>query len=130
MHVPRHQKVCPGWKHLRLLFVLVLPALLFAGCAEVEFRSVFERDGSGRHSFSVTFPREALEAAEEEGAETTIDMVREQSDEAGLRVERTLFNDQVELTITAQDAIPGEAGAALNNLLNSSGINANPGISA
>lgn len=115
-------------------FVVVISAVLglfLTACGEAEFSSTFERDESGEHSLAFTVPRPEFESAmERQEADATLDLISNQAAEGGLRVERVLTQDHVTIRITTTDQTETETGAALNSLLNASGINANPGISA
>ncbi|CAN5533769.1 hypothetical protein BH23CHL2_BH23CHL2_16110 [soil metagenome] len=113
---------------LALAFSFV--ALALTSCVQVEFRSDFERDGTSLHTLSVVVPRDMFEAAEDEGAAEAFNEISSRAADAGLTASRIITAETVTMRISTERPDGEDAGAALNNLLNATGINQDPGISA
>jgi hypothetical protein len=100
--------------------------LLFSGCVSVEFQSEYFRDGTGEHALVVTIPREQFEPSDA----AVVQEIAEGAAAAGLTAERVDRRDTVTFTIREERSEGVEAGARLNSLLNATGLNESPGISA
>jgi hypothetical protein len=103
---------------------------LLTGCVSAEFGSTFEQNGAALHSLEVSVPSSALDESDTTNGTRFFDEVVEQATNAGLTVERTQDGDQTTVRITTLDEDATDVGAGLNRLLNASGINPAPGISA
>ncbi len=109
------------------LLVIVLAS---SACVQVEFTSDFQRDGSAVHALSVVVPRAEYEAAEEAGETAAWDEIATNAADAGLDASQIVTDDEVILRVSIERPDGEDAGAALNSLLNATGINESPGISA
>lgn len=116
------------WGPLALAFVLV--SFMLSGCIQVEFSSVFEREGVAVHTLSVSVSREQFEAAEDRGETQVFTEISSRAADAGLTASRIITSDTVTLRISTERPDGEDSGAALNSLLNATGINQEPGISA
>lgn len=116
----------------RTLLALALLAATFilSGCVQVEFTSDFQRDEPTVHTLSVTISRADYEAAEAAGETEVFAEISDSAAQAGLQAS-TIFTEEAVTFRVATERPDGEdAGAALNSLLNATGINESPGISA
>ena len=111
-----------------LAFVLI--SFVLPGCIQVEFSSVFEREGVAVHTLSVSVSREQFQAAEERGETDAFADISSSAADAGLTASRIITSDTVTLRISTERPDGEDSGAALNSLLNATGINQEPGISA
>ncbi len=103
---------------------------MLTGCVSVEFGSELSDDGSGRHWIGVTFPTSELERPEFPGINSTLDNIVAEAEAAGLEVTTVEEGDLVTVSVSTEQTDSEDVGAALNSLLNATGINASPGIVA
>lgn len=115
-----------GWLALAILAAL----LASTGCVQVEFTSEFQRDGTAVHALSVIVPREQYEAAEAAGQTAEFEEISRSAADAGLQASKRVTDDEVILRVSTERPDGEDTGAALNSLLNATGINESPGISA
>ncbi|MEZ4524096.1 MAG: hypothetical protein R3A46_21060 [Thermomicrobiales bacterium] len=111
-------------------FAFIAISLVFSGCVQVQFSSVFDRDGTAVHTLSVVVPRNLFEQAEQEGEIDAFDDISARAADAGLSASKIIADDTVTLRISTTRPDGEDAGAALNSLLNATGISESPGISA
>jgi hypothetical protein len=108
------------------LALIAVLTLLFSSCATVEFQSEYFRDGTGEHALVVVIPRDQFVASEA----AAFDEIATGAAAAGLVAERIDSPDAVTFRIREDPSEGDEAGARLNSLLNATGLNESPGISA
>lgn len=113
-----------------LALAIVLMSFVLSGCIQVEFSSVYEREGIAIHTLSVSVSREQFEAAEERGETEVFTEISSRAADAGLTASRVITSNTVTLRISTERPDGEDSGAALNSLLNATGINQEPGISA
>lgn len=120
--------------HLRfrvlLTPVLLAMTLVFSSCVQVDFDSEFQRSGIAVHTLSVILPKDAYEAAEVAGETARFDEISSNAASAGLNASTIFAPETVTLQVSVERPDGEDAGAALNSLLNATGINQSPGISA
>ena len=104
--------------------------MLISGCVQVEFSSVYQRVGTATHSLSITIPEAEYDQAEASGQLAAYDLIAENAESAGIQVDRFEDDDSVVIQVSVERPNGEDAGAALNSLLNATGINQSPGISA
>ena len=121
------QQIRSRWK---LALVSLATTLLISACVPVRFTSEFQRTGAAVHTLSVTFPRDAYESADAAGETTAWNEISSNAADAGMRASKTVDTDTVTLNVSIERPDGEDAGAALNSLLNVTGINPSPGISA
>lgn len=117
-------------RHSWLALAILATMLAVSGCVQVQFTSEFQRDGTAIHTLSVVIPREEYEAAEAAGQTAEFDEISESAADAGLQASKIVTRDEVTLRVSTERPDGEDAGAALNSLLNATGINESPGISA
>jgi hypothetical protein len=105
---------------IRAAFAIIILSLLLTGCAEAQFGSTFEKDGSAVHQLELTFPTQALDSPE---AQELLASIQAESEVSNIDFERV---DDVAGRTTIQLTSPSgegeDVGAALNNLVNTTGI--------
>lgn len=117
-------------RHLLLLAIFAGFSLLFSGCVTIQFSSEFARDGTALHKVAVIIPRENFD---EEAASEFLelwDQILVDASEVGLEPVRIGTAEDVTFQVSVARPDGSDAGAALNSLLNATGLNPSPGISA
>lgn len=116
----------------RLLWLAIASgfALLFSGCVNIQFSSEFNRDGTAYHTLAVIIPREEFDEAEASEFLALWDEILVSASEVGLEPVRTDTAESVTFQVSVQRPNGDDAGAALNSLLNATGLNPSPGIMA
>lgn len=108
------------WRAKRLLYLLafVFATLLLSACGSARFSSTFAEDGTASHSLEVAFQRASIIQRDQTTLLQEIDDAVLRAEAAGLTIRRINTNDMigVRLSSTTENAV--DAGAALNNLLN------------
>ncbi len=113
-----------------LALVLLSTTFVFSGCVQIEFNSEFQRSGTAVHSLSVILPRDEYEAAAAAGKIAIFEEISASAAAAGLNASTIFTPTTVTLKVWVERPDGEDAGAALNSLLNATGINQSPGISA
>lgn len=119
----------PTGKLVRLLSQL-LGIVLFTACVNVEFGSEYREDGSATHSIQIIMSRDDDPEIQSQVVDSVISNLEEQTTEAGLQFERLDTPDETTVRITGNTSEGEEAGAAINSLINATGLNSSPGITA
>ena len=117
-------------RRARLAFAFIALLVVASGCVRVEFTSEFQRSGPALHALSVVIPREEYDAADAAGQTAAFDEISSNAADAGLRASKIVTDESVTLRVSIERPDGEDAGAALNSLLNATGINQSPGISA
>ena len=108
----------------------LLLALVLAGCGSAEFSSRFNADGSARHTLEISVPTTELSEVEAARIVAFFDQIDQQSADAGLDVVRYQSGPEIIFRVTRSVPDSIDVGAALNGLLNASGLNPAPGVIA
>lgn len=119
-----------GSHRLGRVLALLIAMLFFSACVDVEIRSEYLLDGSATHSIQIVISREPDERVAPEEIEGFLDDLKRQSIDAGLEFTRsdTPVSTTVRIIGTTSDG--QDAGAAINGLINATGLNASPGVTA
>ena len=125
MSVVRHLK-----NRARLAVAFVVLLVVTSGCIRVEFTSEFQRSGPAVHALSVVIPRDEYEIADAAGQTAAFEEISSNAADAGLSASKIVTREEVTLRVSIERPDGEDAGAALNSLLNATGINQSPGISA
>jgi hypothetical protein len=105
-------------------------AVTLTGCGSAEFSSRFNADGSARHTLQISIPTTELSDVEAARIVAFFDQIDRQSADAGLDVVRFQSGPEIIFRVTRSVPDSSDVGAALNGLLNASGLNPSPGIIA
>lgn len=111
------------------LLVLAM-AVLLSGCVDIEVRSDYRIDGSASHAIQIQINHVPADREEADDMIDILDELEQRSTDAGLEFE---WREETGITTVVISGTTGEgleAGAALNSLLNATGINAAPGVAA
>lgn len=100
------------------LVAIVVGLAILAGCADVEFGSTFQEDGTASHAVMVTFQRAELDDDQAAILDVRLAEIGEQAVQDGLVVEEIDTADEVGLRLSIPAADPEDAGASLNALIN------------
>lgn len=112
------------------LLLLLLLSLLISACVDVELASEYRIDGSASHSIQIQVDFVPSDREDVEDMEAILGDLRERSENSGLDFERTDETGRVTVRITGTTSEGQEAGAALNSMINATGISAAPGVAA
>lgn len=105
--------------HIRAALAIIILSLLLSGCAEAQFGSTFEKDGSAVHQLELTIPSQALDS---QPAQDLLASIQAESEVSNITVERIDAGDQTTIQLTSPSTEGQDVGAALNNLVNATGI--------
>lgn len=104
--------------------------LLISGCGSAEFASEFHADGSARHTLEISIPTNELSEADAARISSFFTQIDQQSADNGLDVVRFQNGPLLVFRVSRDVEHAEDVGAALNGLLNASGLNSSPGITA
>lgn len=104
--------------------------LVTTACVDVELSSEYRIDGSASHAIQIQLEFVPADREDIEDMEAVLSDLQERTMNSGLEFERTEEAGQVTVRISGTTSEGQEAGAALNSLLNATGINASPGVTA
>lgn len=108
----------------------ILLALVLSGCVEIEMRSEYRQDGSASHTIQIQVAYVPANRDEADDLTAILLELQERSVAAGLEYEQAEDAGTITVLITGTTSEGQEAGAALNSMINATGINASPGVAA
>lgn len=123
-HRPRKQR----WISVPLLLIVAL--LTLSACVDVELGSEYRSDGSASHTIQIRIEFVPADREDVEDMNAVLADLEERTINSGLEFERSDESGVVSIRISGTTSEGQEAGAALNSLLNATGINASPGVTA
>lgn len=118
------------WRASRTALGYILALLLLAGCGSSEFASEFHADGSARHTLEISIPTTELSQSDSARIASFFAQIDQQSADNGLDVVRFQSGADLVFRVSRDVEDAEDVGASLNGLLNASGLNAAPGITA
>lgn len=104
---------------MRAAFAIIILSLLLSSCAEAQFGSTFDKDGSAVHQLELTFPTQALDSPE---AQELLASIQAESEVSNITFERVDVGEQTTIQLISPSGEGQDVGAALNNLVNATGI--------
>jgi hypothetical protein len=104
--------------------------MVITGCGSAEFASEFHADGSARHMLEINIPTNELSEADSARISNFFTEIDQQSADNGLDVVRFQSGPMLVFRVSRTVENAEDVGAALNGLLNASGLNSSPGITA
>lgn len=115
---------------LSRVLALLVASLLLSACVDVEIRSEYRLDGTAAHSIEITIPEQPGEEISPEQVDAVLENLRQRATDAGLQFVRTERRDTTSVRITGTTGDSLDAGASINGLINATGLNASPGVTA
>lgn len=113
----------------RILSLLIL-TLLFSACVDVEIGSEYLLDGSATHSIQIAISPEPDDQVSRLEITSFLDGLERQATNAGLEFMRSQEQGVTTVRITGTTSDGQDAGASINGLINATGLNATPGVTA
>lgn len=101
-----------------------------SGCVDVEVTSDYREDGSASHVVQLRIEHVSANRSESDDLQAVLRDLEQRSIDSGLQFERVDETGLTTVRIIAETAEGQEAGAALNSLINATGINSTPGVTA
>jgi len=117
-------------RHLVAALLFVIAAGLLSACVDVEVSSEYRLDGTASHAIEIQIEHIPADRSEAEDLDSILTELEQRSANAGLEFERTEQAGLTSVRISGTTSEGQEAGAALNSLINATGINVAPGITA
>ena len=117
-------------RHLAVALLSIIAAGLMSACVDVEVSSDYLLDGSARHAIEIQIEHIPSDRSESDDLVAILSVLEERSTNAGLEFERTEQAGLTRVRISGTTSEGQEAGAALNSLINATGINIAPGVTA
>lgn len=108
----------------------MLCAFVFSACVEIELNSEYRIDGSASHAVRIQVEYVPADGDDIEDMEAVLVRLEERATNAGLEFVRSDEPGIVTVEISGTTSESEEAGAALNSLINATGLNAAPGVTA
>jgi hypothetical protein len=108
----------------------VLIASLLSACVDIELSSEYHIDGTASHAVRIQVAYVPTDREDVDNMEAILADLEERTINAGLEYERSDEPGVVTIQISGTTSEGEEAGAALNSLLNATGLNASPGVTA
>lgn len=115
---------------LERILALLTATLLFSACVDVEIGSEYLLDGSATHSIQIVISREPDERVTPAEINRFLDALEQQSSDAGLEFIRSDTQNSTAMRILGTTSDGEDAGAAINGLINATGLNTSPGVTA
>lgn len=117
-------------RQIVLALLAVLLGIILTGCVEIEIRSEYRQDGSASHTIQLQVTYVPANRDEADDLTAILGELEERSIAAGLEYEQSDEEGLITVLITGTTSEGQEAGAALNSMINATGINASPGVAA
>jgi hypothetical protein len=118
------------WRASRAVVGCAFILMTLTGCGSAEFASEFHADGSARHTLEISIPTSELSEADAARISSFFTKIDQQSADNGLDVVRFQSGPLLVFRVSREVENAEDVGAALNGLLNASGLNSSPGITA
>lgn len=112
------------------VLLVILCAVTFNACVDVEVISEYREDGSASHAVLMEIDLVPADAEQREDIDDILADLEQRSTDAGLEFERSEKGGVISVQISGTTSEGEEAGAAINGLLNATGLSASPGITA
>lgn len=109
---------------------MLLNAVILSACVDVEVLSEYRLDGTASHTVNIEIDHTAADGVRPEDIDTILATLEQRSADAGLEFERSETAGVTTVRMSGTTAEGEEAGAAINGLLNATGLSASPGITA
>lgn len=109
---------------------LLIVTLLFSACVDVEIGSEYLLDGSATHSIQIAISPEPDDRVSRLEITSVLDGLERQATDAGLEFARSEEQGVTTVRITGTTSDGQDAGASINGLINATGLNATPGVTA
>jgi hypothetical protein len=116
--------------HLAAALLTILAAGLMSACIDVEVSSEYRLDGSASHAIEIQIEHVPADRSEADDLVAILAELEQRSTNAGLEFERTEQAGLTSIRISGTTSEGQEAGAALNSLINATGISVTPGVTA
>jgi hypothetical protein len=117
-------------RHLVAVLLSIIAAGLMSACVDVEVSSDYRLDGSASHAIEIQIEYIPSDRSEADDLHAILTELEERSTNAGLEFERSEAAGLTSVRISGTTSEGQEAGAALNSLINATGINIAPGVTA
>ena len=108
----------------------MLFAFLFSACVDIELNSEYRIDGTASHAVRIQVEYVPTNRSDVDDMEAVLADLEERATNAGLEYKRSDEPGIVTVVISGTSSESVEAGAALNSLINATGLNASPGVTA
>jgi hypothetical protein len=108
----------------------IIAAGLMSACVEVEVSSEYLADGTASHAIEIQIEYVPLDRSEADDLASILAELEQRSSNAGLEFEHAEQAGITSVRISGTTSEGEEAGAALNSLINATGINVTPGVTA
>lgn len=115
---------------LARILTIVVATLLLSACVDVEIGSEYRLDGTATHSIQIAISQQPAEGARPEQVEDFLENLEQQAAGAGFDFVRTEQQDTTTVRITGTTGDSLDAGASINGLINATGLNTSPGVTA
>lgn len=115
---------------LASILVIAVASLLLSACVDVEIGSEYRLDGSATHSIQIVMPLPVDEGVDPDAVTRFLEDLEQQASEAGFEFARIEQQDSITARVTATTSASEDAGASINGLINATGLNASPGVTA
>lgn len=112
------------------VLLVILCAVTFSACVDVEVASEYREDGSASHALQIKIDLVPTDAEQREDIDDILSDLEQRSTDSGLEFERSEEAGVITVQISGTTSEGEEAGAAINGLLNATGLSASPGITA
>lgn len=110
--------------------LLLVAAMLMSACVDIEVASEYREDSSASHVVQLRIEHVPADRSESDDLNAVLRDLEQRSIDSGLAFERIDESGLTTVRITAETDEGQEAGAALNSLINATGINITPGVTA
>ncbi|CAN5828143.1 hypothetical protein BH20CHL1_BH20CHL1_01150 [soil metagenome] len=118
-----------GFRPARI-FSLLIVAVLFSACVDVEIGSEYRLDGSATHSIQIVISQDPDERVTPGQIAGFLSDLEQQALDAGLEFTRNEGRGATTVRITGTTSDGQDAGASINGLINATGLNTSPGVTA
>lgn len=117
-------------RRLANMLVVLLCSVLLSACIDIEVRSEYRLDGTASHVIQIEIAYVPADSTEHEDIESILTNLEQQITETGMDYERIDAPGLTTVRISGSTGEGQEAGASLNGMLNATGLNATPGVTA